>query len=62
MDACPLCGLAAAGDKVHPGPAWQRVHRACFIEWDRKAEAEEVAEAIGFHRRGREPVREALRG
>lgn len=58
---CSLCGRPAAGPTVDPGPDLGRVHRSCFIAWDREAEAFERAEATRPHTYGREPVREALR-
>lgn len=41
---CSLCGRPAAGPTVDPGPDLGRVHRSCFIAWDRRAEAEERME------------------
>jgi hypothetical protein len=43
---CRFCGDENAGDVVDAGGDIGRVHHACFIEWDRKEEALEMAALV----------------
>ena len=45
---CRLCAGTARGDIVDAGGDLGRVHRSCFIEWDRRQEASEAAACVGF--------------
>lgn len=47
--SCSLCGLAAAGEMVDPGPAFGLVHRPCFIEMDVRDELEEHHQVDVLH-------------
>ena len=44
---CRLCAGTAGGETVDAGGDLGRVHRSCFIEWDRRQEALEAA-CVGF--------------
>ena len=46
---CRLCARPARGNAVTPGPTLGKVHRACFIVWDREQEALELEFGRGFH-------------
>jgi hypothetical protein len=44
-----LCnGPAAADETIDAGGDVGRVHRTCFVDWDRQQEAREVASCLGF--------------
>ncbi len=43
---CRFCDRENAGDVVDAGGDIGRVHRACFIEWDRREEALEMAAMV----------------
>lgn len=43
---CCFCARENAGDVVDAGGDIGRVHRACFIEWDRGQEALEMAAMV----------------
>jgi hypothetical protein len=45
---CRLCAGTAGGETVDAGGDIGRVHRTCFIEWDRQQETLEVAACVGF--------------
>ncbi len=45
---CRLCAGTAVGETVDAGGDLGRVHRSCFIEWDRRQEALEVAGCVGW--------------
>ena len=45
---CRLCAGTAGGETVDACGDLGRVHRSCFIEWDRQQEALEVAARVGF--------------
>jgi len=45
---CRFCGCANTGDVVDAGGDVGRVHRACFIEWDRGQEALEMAAMVAL--------------
>lgn len=40
---CALCRAAGPGERLYVGAALGTVHRACFIPWDQRQEAEELA-------------------
>jgi hypothetical protein len=44
--SCRFCARENAGDVVDAGGDIGRVHRACFIEWDRRQEALEMAAMV----------------
>jgi hypothetical protein len=43
---CRFCARENTGDVVDAGGDIGRVHRACFIEWDRRQEALEMAAMV----------------
>jgi len=43
---CRFCARENVGDVVDAGGDIGRVHRACFIEWDRRQEALEAAAMV----------------
>ena len=43
---CRFCAGQNSGDVVDAGGDVGRVHRACFIEWDRRQEALEMAAMV----------------
>ena len=43
---CRFCARENTGDVVDAGGDIGRVHRACFIEWDRRQEALEMAALV----------------
>jgi hypothetical protein len=43
---CRFCARENTGDVVDVGGDIGRVHRACFIEWDREQEALEMAAMV----------------
>ena len=45
---CRMCAGTAGAETVDAGGDIGRVHRTCFIEWDRQQEALEVAARVGF--------------
>ncbi len=45
---CRFCGCENTGDVVDAGGDIGRVHRACFIEWDRRQEALEMAAMVAL--------------
>jgi hypothetical protein len=45
---CRFCARENAGDVVDAGGDIGRVHRACFIEWDRRQEALEMAAMVAL--------------
>ena len=45
---CRLCAGTVRGQTVDAGGDIGRVHRSCFIEWDRQQEALEAAACVGF--------------
>ncbi|WP_242352717.1 MULTISPECIES: hypothetical protein [unclassified Anaeromyxobacter] len=45
---CRFCARENAGDVVDAGGDSGRVHRACFIEWDRRQEALEMAAMVAL--------------
>jgi hypothetical protein len=45
---CRFCGCKNVGDVVDAGGNVGRVHRACFIEWDRRQEALEAAAMVAL--------------
>ena len=45
---CRFCARSAHGDTVTPGPSLGKVHRACFVAWDRGQEALELEFGRGF--------------
>jgi hypothetical protein len=45
---CRFCGCENTGDVVDAGGDVGRVHRACFIEWDRRQEALEMAAMVAL--------------
>jgi hypothetical protein len=45
---CQFCGDENTGDVVDAGGDIGRVHRACFIEWDRNEEALELAALVAL--------------
>ncbi len=45
---CPFCYCENTGDVVDAGGDVGRVHRACFIEWDRRQEALEMAAMVAL--------------
>jgi hypothetical protein len=45
---CRLCARENAGDVVDAGGDIGRIHRACFIEWDRGQEALEMAAMVAL--------------
>ena len=48
VQSCRFCTQGAAGDVIDAGGDVGRVHRACFVEWDRRQEALEAAAKIAF--------------
>ncbi len=47
-DRCRFCARANTGDVVDAGGDVGRVHRACFVEWDRRQEALEMAAMVAL--------------
>jgi hypothetical protein len=45
---CRFCARENLGDVVDAGGDIGRVHRACFIEWDRRQEALEAAAMVAL--------------
>ncbi len=45
---CRFCAGQNSGDVVDAGGNVGRVHRACFIEWDRRQEALEMAAMVAL--------------
>ena len=45
-ERCRFCSRENVGDVVDAGGDIGRVHRACFIEWDRRQEALEAAAMV----------------
>jgi hypothetical protein len=45
---CRFCARQNSGDVVDAGGDVGRVHRACFIEWDRRQEALEMAAMVAL--------------
>ena len=45
---CRFCAGENTGDVVDAGGDVGRVHRACFIEWDRRQEALEMAAMVAL--------------
>jgi hypothetical protein len=45
---CRFCARENVGDVVDAGGTVGRVHRACFIEWDRKEEALEMSMTVAL--------------
>lgn len=45
---CRFCGCKNVGDVVDAGGDVGRVHRACFVEWDRRQEALEAAAMVAL--------------
>ena len=45
---CRLCAGTAGGETVDACGDLGRVHRSCFIEWDRQQEALDLAACVGF--------------
>ena len=43
---CRFCARENTGDVVDAGGDIGRVHRACFVEWDRRQEALEMAAMV----------------
>ena len=48
LDACRLCSCMTAGEVIDAGGDLGCVHRACFIEWDRREEALEMSACARF--------------
>jgi hypothetical protein len=48
FETCRLCTGTTVDEIVDAGGDIGRVHRSCFIEWDRRQEALEMAACIGF--------------
>ena len=46
VQSCRFCSRGAVGDVVDAGGDVGKVHRACFVEWDRRQEALEAAATI----------------
>ena len=47
-ERCRFCADENVGDVVDAGGDVGRVHRACFIEWDRRQEALEMAAMVAL--------------
>lgn len=45
---CRFCARENAGEVVDAGGDVGRVHRACFVEWDRRQEALEMAMMVAL--------------
>ena len=45
---CRFCAGENTGDVVDAGGDVGRIHRACFIEWDRRQEALEMAAMVAL--------------
>ena len=48
VEMCSLCGGANDGEFMDAGGGLRRVHRRCFIEWDRQQEALEMSACVGL--------------
>ena len=46
VQSCRFCARSAVGDVIDAGGDVGKVHRACFVEWDRRQEALEAAATI----------------
>ena len=46
VQTCRFCSRGAVGDVIDAGGDVGKVHRACFVEWDRRQEALEAAATI----------------
>jgi hypothetical protein len=48
VKCCRFCRRSAVGDVIDVGADVGRVHRACFVEWDRRQEALEASVVLAL--------------